>query len=409
QLSGGLGYSETYKFTLQGNYTDANFVGTGERISVNLEGGIYNKVYSIAQTNPYSSIDNLVRTISFTFRDVSQFTSASSQFSTKIFTTGLSYSYPISEFQFVSLGATANYDQLVTVQGSSAIQAENWVKDNGNPYHSVLTGLIYDPTTASYISSAAVDVFGTKFATGQLIAGWSYDSRNKTIFADRGMRQTLSVSSTLPVGTVRYWKANYEFIKYIPLWRTWRLTANVLLGYGAAFGRTTALPPFEDFYGGGPDSVRGFRESRLGPKDQYGNPYGGNMNVLGRLELIPPMPEKFAASARVSFFYDIGNVFSTTNNKVQFYAPPNGTFNGTGAFGTLGPPTTYGFSYDNLKRSVGVAVQWLAPLGLFRFSLGFPLNAGHECDLSVPGGCGRGGPTWGDETERFQFSIGQAF
>ena len=46
-----------------------------------------------------------------------------------------------------------------------------------------------------------------------------------------------------------------------------------------------------------------------------------------------------------------------------------------------------------------MAVQWLAPLGLFRFSLAVPLNAQREVD----------GVTWGDETERFQFSVGQAF
>jgi outer membrane protein insertion porin family len=43
-------------------------------------------------------------------------------------------------------------------------------------------------------------------------------------------------------------------------------------------------------------------------------------------------------------------------------------------------------------------VQWLAPLGLFRFSYGVPLNA-------LPGNTVR----FNDETERFQFSIGQAF
>jgi outer membrane protein insertion porin family len=43
-------------------------------------------------------------------------------------------------------------------------------------------------------------------------------------------------------------------------------------------------------------------------------------------------------------------------------------------------------------------VQWLAPLGLFRFSYGIPLN-------SFEGDTVR----FGDETERFQFSIGQAF
>ncbi len=59
----------------------------------------------------------------------------------------------------------------------------------------------------------------------------------------------------------------------------------------------------------------------------------------------------------------------------------------------------YKFGFNNLKRSVGVSVQWLAPLGLFRFSLAIPLNADRELD----------GTTWGDQTERFQFSVGQAF
>jgi outer membrane protein insertion porin family len=47
---------------------------------------------------------------------------------------------------------------------------------------------------------------------------------------------------------------------------------------------------------------------------------------------------------------------------------------------------------------VGIAAQWLAPLGLFRFSYAFPLNA--EDGTAT---------LYGDETERFQFSIGGAF
>ncbi len=60
------------------------------------------------------------------------------------------------------------------------------------------------------------------------------------------------------------------------------------------------------------------------------------------------------------------------------------------------------FSLSDIKRSAGVSVQWLAPLGLFRFSLGVPLNAKHGDDTQQ-------GRFYGDETEVFQFSIGQAF
>ena len=36
-----------------------------------------------------------------------------------------------------------------------------------------------------------------------------------------------------------------------------------------------------------------------------------------------------------------------------------------------GTPVDYDFDYDELKQSAGMAVQWLAPLGMFRFSYAF--------------------------------------
>jgi outer membrane protein insertion porin family len=59
---------------------------------------------------------------------------------------------------------------------------------------------------------------------------------------------------------------------------------------------------------------------------------------------------------------------------------------------------SYDFSFDKLRYSTGVAVQWMAPLGVFRFSYAVPLNA-EDGTLNE----------YEDETEGFQFSIGQAF
>jgi outer membrane protein insertion porin family len=401
-ISGGVGYSETYKFELNGNYTDANWLGSGQRVSVNLQAGEFNKVYGITETNPYTNVDNLTRTYSFSFRDSSQFTSSSSDFSTKIISLGESFGYPLSEYQFMNAGFNLQGVQLVAIENSSALQSIQWVQNNGHTYTGTATGLIFDPTTGTYINGIyALD--GTRYAIAQLIAGWSYDSRNRGIFPDRGMHQTISISYTPPITGVSYYKANYEFLKYIPLFKGYTFAFTGDLGYGGGLGKTDALPPYELFYGGGPDSVRGFQESRLGPKDQYGNPYGGNFNVLARSELIIPMPSKIASSARVSLFLDVGNVFSTTKVP-QFYAPPYGYSTGNITAADLNDPTvltkeSYNFAISRLKESVGVAVQWLAPLGLFRFSFAVPLNAEREID----------GVTWGDETERFQFSVGQAF
>src|SRR5581483_9239405 len=90
-----------------------------------------------------------------------------------------------------------------------------------------------------------INFYGTRFKTAELILGWSYDSRNRALFADRGMRHTVSLSYTAPgVSDVEYYVANYEFLKYVPLWRRFALAFNAQLGYGQGLGKTTAIPPF---------------------------------------------------------------------------------------------------------------------------------------------------------------------
>src|SRR5580658_1492001 len=104
QLSGGIGYSETYKFQLNGSFADADFLGTGQRIAVNLNGGAFSKVYSITQTNPYTSIDNLQRSVSVSYSDATQFVSSSSNFSSRTLSFGPTWAYPITEFMYLRIG-----------------------------------------------------------------------------------------------------------------------------------------------------------------------------------------------------------------------------------------------------------------------------------------------------------------
>jgi outer membrane protein insertion porin family len=377
QLGGGIGYSETYKFQLNGSFTDANFLGTGQRIALELNGGAFSKVYSLQHTDPYTSIDGVSRTESLTYRDVTQFVSASSNFSSKTESAGVNWDYPLTEYQYFRIGGTLNNSQLLTNSLGSALQAQEWVQQNGHPYSRIAHD---DTTNNEYV------FYGTNFKTAEALIGWGWDTRNRTLFADRGMRQTVSLSSTIPGGDVQYWVANYSFLQYVPIHGPVFYSFQFTFDYGQPFDGTTALPPYRNYFAGGPDDIRGYRESRLGPKDQFGNPYGGNMKVVNRNELILPIPEKWRQTARVSLFVDQGNVFSTSKD-IKFYGPDEVS------------PADYNFSFHNIKRSTGVSVQWLAPLGLFRFSLGFPLNATHSNTTN----------NWGDETEVFQFSIGQAF
>ena len=370
QFSGGIGYSESQKIMLNGSIVHTNFLGTGERIALQLNSGKYQKLYSLSHSDPYRTMDGVRRTVSLNYRDITQFTSAASDFSTTSAGATVDYGYPITEFQTLSFGATFQHSELIASETSTQ-QAQDWVLSNGNPF-------------VQGESPFSGTIFGTEFDTVELIAGWTYDSRNRALFANRGTRQQLFLSFAVPGSDVEYYQARYSFTKYFPLWSNkWTLRVNAELGVGEALGDTTALPPYKQFYGGGPQSVRGFKESYLGPRDSYGRPYGGNMLVASQVELIIPLPEKWSSQARASLFYDVGNVFNT--GEVLFTDK-------------LGSPIEYKPDVDELRSSVGIGVQWLAPLGLFRFSYAYPLNPYSGNDRY-----------YGDELERFQFSIGQAF
>lgn len=366
-FGGSLGFSESQGIILGGNFVHSNFMGTGNRVALDLRGGEYYKVYSIDFTDPYRNMDGLARQISFTYQDITQFTSVTSQFSTETLTGGLTWGIPISEVQTLRIGFAYSQAQLLTSVFSSD-QAREWVQNNGTPFS----------------VPGQTDVFGTEVNSLELVTGWSYENRNRVLFPDRGMRIAFSLQSALPGSETEYFVTAFNVEKYFRLPGSLRFRINSDLSFGDAYGdRTTALPPFRNFFGGGPNSVRGFKESYLGPRDSRNNPNGGNLLFASQFELVLPTPEKLSGSTRMSLFYDIGNVFHTGG--VTFYD-------------RLGDVMSYDFDYDNLKRSVGVAVEWLAPLGLLKFSYASPLNANHETDRY-----------FGDEVETFQFSIGQAF
>jgi outer membrane protein assembly factor BamA len=76
QLGGGIGYSESQSFILSGNYADANFLGTGRRVSVDLNSGPLQQGYGISVTEPYFTAEHVGLTGNVTYRDQTQFVSA---------------------------------------------------------------------------------------------------------------------------------------------------------------------------------------------------------------------------------------------------------------------------------------------------------------------------------------------
>jgi outer membrane protein insertion porin family len=366
-----LGYSESQKFQVGGNIVQANFLGRGQRVALDVTSGAYAKYYSFSHTDPYTSIDGVSRTVDLLYRDVHQLTSVSSDFSTKTWLMGLSYGYPVGERQELRFGGSWQHAELATSTFSSQ-QLQDWVEQNGRP----IRGSIGD-----------VDIVGSRYEAFELNAAYVFDSRNRALFPTAGGLQRLSFAATLPGSEVEYYTIDYlgqQFFRVpLPLIRRLPFSFSTRVSYAQPFGNTTAVPPNRNFYLGGADSVRGFRDATLGPRDSLGNPYGGDFAISGQLEAILPIPKKFEQSARVSAFVDFGQAFN---------------MGGTRFTDKLGFPADYSFDVRELRASTGLAVQWLAPLGLFRFSYAFPLRYRKATEFDH-----------GDRLEGFQFSIGKPF
>jgi outer membrane protein insertion porin family len=373
QLGGGIGYSERQSFMLNGNYVDSNLLGSGDRLAVELNGGKYSQVFSVSHTDPYFTIDGISRSFNASYVERERLTASFSQFSTQTYSAGAGFGYPISEVQYLNLGLNYSHENLATAFSSST-QLRDWVRNNGD----------------YYFRRVGTDrVLGTILDTVEITGGWLYDSRDRSLFPTRGGSHRVSIGVAPPgLNDVTYATATlrsqqffrlpgFDWFDRVPL----SVSAN--LGWSTAFGDTTAVPPHRHVFNGGSESVRGFRDGTLGPRDSLGNPYGGDAGMSAQFEAIIPLPAKFQSSARVSLFYDIGQSFYLGDTEFR---------------NKRGDRTSYPFDLGELRSSAGVAVQWLSPMGLFRFSWAMPLRYQNETRLE-----------FGDEIEAFQFSVGQAF
>ncbi len=116
-------------------------------------------------------------------------------------------------------------------------------------------------------------------------------------------------------------------------------------------------------FAGGANTIRGYRERRIGPRDPGNNdPVGGEAYWIANFEETFPI---YPNLIKAALFYDIGNVYETIEDFGE-----GGTFSGAG---------------------VGVRIK--TPIGPVKLDMGYPLD-------DVPNE---------KKTTRFYFSISQGF
>ncbi len=365
RYGGGGGYSESHRASLHGYFINENIMGTGQRFAARIEASEFRTAAEVLHSDPYARPNGISRTIAISSRRIDQLTADTSEFEANLTAGRLEYGYQVAERQAIRFGLSLQDTELITGPLASD-QLVDWVRNNGN-------------------STVQGNESATDYLTTQFLFGWHYDTRDKKMFPSHGLEQLLSFKVAVPGSEVEFYVVDYELRKYWPLNGRWTAKMGIKLGFGAKYGsKTSSLPPNLNWFAGGPNSVRGYRENRLGPKDSLGNPYGGNVFVAAQFELMMPLPEKWQKHLRIGFFYDIGNVFSTEN--VSFLDDDRQSLN-------------YTIALSELRQSVGIAAEILIPLGVLRLSYGVPINA----EDNNPNRFLR------DDIERFQIAIGVDF
>lgn len=197
-----------------------------------------------------------------------------------------------------------------------------------------------------------------------LTTALTLDTRDNVFSPARGYTVTGSLETAGgPFG------ANKDFIKaissgslYLSTWEKWILEFHLRGGWASEFGDSKDVPIYERFFAGGANTIRGYRERRIGPKDPNTNdPIGGKSMLIGNVEYTFPIIEVLKGAV----FYDTGNVWGRAGDI------------GKGPF----------------RSAVGTGMRVKTPIGPVKLDWGYPLNP----------------PSGERKKGRFHFNISRGF
>lgn len=364
-IGANIGYSDANGVIFGANVSQNNFRGSGNRVSFSVSRSEVRDSYSFSHYNPYYTLDGVSRGFSLFYSEIDFEETSVASYAANRAGGSVTFGYPLSEYSRLSFGIGIDQTEITTGDFVAADIARFLVNEDCpiNPDNTIR---------------------GCRFHEYKLNASWQKSTLNRGTFPDRGWSQSLGLEVAVPGSDYLYYKTTWNGQRYFPVSQRWTLRTRAELGFGDGYADDKVLPFFENYFSGGIGSIRGYESRSLGPrseslvyvqtvpriKDPDPDPLGGNMLVEGSLELIFPTPfAPESRNVRTFFFADAGNVFQTEIVNSQF--EPDAS---------------------EIRYSAGIGLSWLTAIGPLSFNLARPVD-------DQPG----------DDTEVFQFSLGQTF
>lgn len=321
-FSVGAGYSSGGGASVIGQVSESNLLGRGLSLSLYAQLGGYTTRYSLTFTHPWL----FGRRLSGTFTAFDLYREYE-DFDLDTRGAGVSFAFPVAETAWAHLGYRLESSKLEEVGWFSALLLQRQA------------------------------AWGRR-VTSSVLGGLSFDDRDDPLFPTRGTVANATLQLAGLGGDNKFVRAIGSLSHYLPLPLGLTLMARAMGGYVRAYAGEE-VPAYERFFMGGINSLRGFKERSVGPRDSWsGDVIGGTKEILGSLELLSPVWKDMGMRALI--FMDAGGVYDE--------GEPIGA---------------------NLRLSVGWGIRWFSPMGPLRLEFGYVLR-------SQPS----------DEESRMEFSFG---
>lgn len=324
----GAGYSDSSGAIFNIKVQQDNFLGKGNNVALELEKSSYRKLLRYSNTNPYYTADGISRTVSLVFSETDASSTSTAAYLSDTAAYGVSYSVPISETRFYGYGAEVVLTDY-TATTSSPTRVTNFFTKHGNTH------------------------FGLNFN-----ASITEDTRDRTVYASRGLRHYLVSNTYIPpdldysyTSLTYRGEFNYPYeLDFLNMFK-WNTSFQIKpqLGIGVGLIGTSSLPFYDKYFAGGQKTVRGFDANSLGPlvnnttcTAKTCDAVGGDFIAVIQNDWIFPPPPFLGQDKRIfrgSLFIDIGNVFEDVSD----------------------------FSYSELRGSYGIQLNFLTPVGAVAF------------------------------------------
>jgi len=210
------------------------------------------------------------------------------------------------------------------------------------------------------------------------------DTRDDIFMPTSGYRLFFSeeYSDKVLASDIQYLRSSGGLRYFFSLRPNLVLGARIDTGLLLPLGNQVELPLSERYYNGGENTVRSFRQDRLGPIDLSGDPVGGMAYNILSMELRRNMTGNFS----MSFFVDAGNI------------APNESRSGQGGLSFSSRSelveATLSEYFNDFRTGVGLGLQYLLPVGPARLDVAFNPDRKPERD---------------EREYVIHFSIGMAF